>query len=455
MTVEVQQLLLSGESETVEFKQSLGELHEIIATAGAFANGTGGTIVIGVAPSGKVLGVDIGKDTLEALANSVQQQTDPKLFPTISTVAVEGRTLIVVHVATNSFKPVLVQGRGYKRVGRSNHVLSSNEWTRLFFTNKGASWDAGAVADATFDDIDENALRHFLRRAKQERNMAIALDTPLAEALAKLELLYEGKPNRAAILLFGKRPQRFFYPAELRCARFKGAEPIHFLDMKVMAGDIIAQVPAAMEFIQRHISMAAEIVATQVERIDRWEYPLEALREAIINAVCHRDYCDSGNVQVRIFDDRIEVWSPGLLPEGITIPDLYRTHSLRPRNHRIAHAFFLINYIEQWGTGTLRMIELCKAEGLPEPEYDERSGAVVVSFKRRKPTRKYHDAPEQSQRQKQALELVRQQGRLTARDYAKLLGVSKRTANCDLMALVERGLLQQGGKGKTLYFELK
>ncbi len=241
----------------------------------------------------------------------------------------------------------------------------------------------------------------------------------------------------------------------MRCARFKGTEPIHFIDMKVMEGNLIAQVPAAMEFIQRHISMAAEIVATQVERIDRWEYPLEALREAVINAVCHRDYCDSGNVQVRILDDRIEVWSPGLLPEGITIADLYRTHSSRPRNHRIAHAFFLINYIEQWGTGTLRMIELCKAEGLPEPEYDERSGAVVVTFKRAKATRKYHEAPEQSQRQQQALEFARQQGRLTARDYAKLLGVSKRTANRDLMALVEKGLLQQGGKGKALYFELK
>lgn len=455
MLIDLQQLLLSGESETVEFKQSLGELHEIIATAGAFANGAGGTIVIGVAPSGKVLGVDIGKDTLEALANSVQQQADPKLFPAISTVAVESRTLIVVHVPTSAFKPVLVQGRGYKRVGRSNHVLSSNEWTRLFFTNKGASWDAGAVADATFDDIDENALRHFLRRAKHERNMAIALDTPLAEALAKLELLYEGKPNRAAILLFGKRPQRFFYPAELRCARFKGAEPIHFIDMKVMAGDIIAQVPAAMEFIQRHISMAAEIVATQVERIDRWEYPLEALREAIINAVCHRDYCDSGNVQVRIFDDHIEVWSPGLLPEGITIPDLYRTHSSRPRNHRIAHAFFLINYIEQWGTGTLRMIELCKAEGLPEPEYDERSGAVVVSFKRGKAMKKFHEGSEQSQREKMIFEYMKEHKRITAREYVKLLSVSTRTARRDLTELVTKGVLRRVGKNKGTYFELE
>jgi ATP-dependent DNA helicase RecG len=98
------------------------------------------------------------------------------------------------------------------------------------------------------------------------------------------------------VLLFGQRPQRFLLPAELRCARFKGTEPLQFLDMKVIEGTIIQQVPAAMEFIQRHINMAAEIVPHQIERQERWEYPLEALREALVNATCHRDYQDSGNV---------------------------------------------------------------------------------------------------------------------------------------------------------------
>ena len=452
MTFDVEQLLHSGESETVELKQSLGEMQEILETISAFANSEGGMVLIGVTPAGKELGVNIGKETLEALANSIQQQTDPKIFPSISVVEFKGRTLIAVRVEANPFKPVLVQGRGYKRVGKSNHVLSSNEWTRLLFTNKGISWDIGGVAEAAFDDIDMDALRQFFRRAKQERNMAIDLDTPLAEALAKLELLYEGKPNRAAVLLFGKRPQRFFYPAELRCARFKGTEPIHFIDMKVMEGNIIAQVPAAMEFIQRHISMAAEIVATQVERIDRWEYPLEALREAIINATCHRDYSDSGNVQVRIFDDRIEVWSPGLLPEGITIADLYRTHNSHPRNHRIAHAFFLIKYIEQWGTGTLRMIDLCRHEGLPEPKYSEQSGAVVVTFYKAKASKKYHAAPEPIAREEQVVDQVKQKGRITVQGYAQLFNLSTRTARRDLTVLVRKGVLRREGKARATYY---
>ena len=354
MTATILQLLRASESETLEFKQSLGEIREIIETAGAFANGQGGTIVIGVTNVGRVLGVDIGKDTLEALANSIQQQTDPKVFPSIVVAEVEGKTVITLRIEESSIKPVLVQGRGYKRIGKSYHVLSSSELTRLFFSSGEISWDAGPSSGATLDDIDVEILRQFLRRARQER----------------------------------------------------------------------------------------------------WEYPLEALREAIVNATCHRDYRDSGNVQVRIFDDRVEVWSPGLLPEGITISDLYRTHNSRPRNHRIARAFFLIRYIEQWGTGTLRMIELCRAAGLPEPEYAEMSGAVVVTFRKAKLTKRYHEGPEQIERQKRAIEYVRQQGRITTQGYAQFFNVSIRTARRDLTALVDKGVFHRAGKSKASYFEL-
>jgi predicted HTH transcriptional regulator len=335
MTVDVQQLLISGESEAVEFKQSRGEMKEIIETIGAFANGEGGTIVIGVTPAGRVLGVNIGKDTLESLANGIQQQTDPKVFPSIDLAVVEDRTVIVWRVETSQSKPVLVQGRGYKRVGRNNHVLSSSELVRVLSTSWETSWDAGLMFNATIDDIEA-----------------------------------------------------------------------------------------------------------------------EALREAIINATCHRDYRDSGNVQVHIFDDRLEVWSTGLLPEGIAIADLYRTHSSRPRNHRLAHAYFLISFIEQWGTGTLRMVDLCRKAGIPDPQYAEISGAFVVTFRKAKATKKYHEGPEQIVRQKQAREYVRQQGRITTQDYTKFLGVSTRTARRDLAVLVEKGVFRQVGKGRAGYFEL-
>jgi len=345
MALDIQTLINAGESETVELKQSPGEIQEILETVGAFANANGGAIIIGVARTGGISGVTLGKNTLEALANSIQQQTDPKVFPVLSTIEIDGKTVIGLQVSASLIKPVLVQGRGFKRIGRSNH-------------------------------------------------------------------------------------------------------------MKVIEGNIIEQVPAAMEFIQRHISMAAEIVPTQLERLERWEFPRDALREAIINAACHRDYRDSGHIQIRIFDDRLEVWSPGLLPPEIAIADLNRAHNSRPRNHRIARAFFLIGYIEHWGTGTLRMMELCKEAGVPKPKFREINGCFVVTFRKPQFLKKYQKVTLSTERQEQIVEYLRHTGKITGQSYAQLIGISKRTANRDLALLTAKGILRQVGKGKTAYFEL-
>jgi len=451
--IDIHALISAGESETVELKQSPGEMQEILETVGAFANATGGAIIIGVARTGGISGVTLGKNTLEALANSIQQQTDPKVFPVLSTTEINGKTVIGLQVSASPIKPVLVQGRGFKRIGRSNHMLSSSELTRLFFESWDVSWDAGPIAETTIADLQEESIRRFLRHAQRERNMIIDADAPIAEVLEKLELLYQKQLSRAAVLLFGKRPQKFLLSAEIRCARFKGTEPLHFIDMKVIEGNIIDQVPAAMDFIQRHISMSAEIVPTQLERLERWEYPLDALREAIINAACHRDYQDRGHVQIRIFDDRLEVWSPGLLPPEITLADLNQPHNSRPRNHRIARAFFLNGYIEHWGTGTLRMIQLCKEAGSPKPEFAEMSGCFVVTFRKSRIDKKYHKAAVPIERQQQIIDYIRKNGRITGQNYAQLIDISKRTANRDLATLVKKGILRQVGKGKFSYFE--
>jgi ATP-dependent DNA helicase RecG len=137
-------------------------------------------------------------------------------------------------------------------------------------------------------------------------------------------------------------------------------------------GDIIVQVEEAVAFVKRHISMAAEIA--DLERKERWEYPLDAVREAVVNAVCHRDYASTGNVQVRVFDHGLEVWNPGSLPPGLSVADLRESHESKPRNKLIARVFFLVRYIEQFGTGTRRMIDDCLTAGLPEPEFHSRPG---------------------------------------------------------------------------------
>jgi ATP-dependent DNA helicase RecG len=222
--------------------------------------------------------------------------------------------------------------------------------------------------------------------------------------------------------------------------------------MKVIEGTLIEQRTAILEFIRRHISMAAEVKG--LEREERWEYPLEALREAVANALCHREYRDPGNVQVRIFDDRLEVWNPGLLPSELSLEALRRTHRSVPRNRLIAHAFFLIKFIEQWGTGTLRMIALCREAGLPEPEFAELSGAFVVTFRQSKLTREYLAGLGLSARQIAAVEYVQAHGRITNREYVALTHVARPTATRDLADLAAKGLVQQHGRGRGSYFTL-
>jgi ATP-dependent DNA helicase RecG len=452
-TSDLSALIQAGESDTVELKQSTGATREIVETVSAFANARGGTVLIGVTNTGYICGVTIGQDTLEALSNTIQMQTDPKVFPILTTAVIHDKTVVVLHVEESPMKPVLVQGRGFKRIGRSNHVLSSAEVVQLSLASHSLSWDAGPAEGYGLAHLDPEAVRRFLVAAQQERHLGISPEMPLGEALEKLDLWYHGQLTRAALLLFGREPQRFLRQSEVRAARFKGVEPLQFLDMQVIEGGLMAQRAAIMAFIQRHISMAADVKG--LEREERWEYPLEALREAVTNALCHREYRDPGNVQVRIFDDRLEVWNPGTLPPELSLEALRHTHRSVPRNRLIAHALFLIKFIEQWGTGTLRMIAVCREAGLPEPEFAELGGAFVVTFRKSRLTKEYLEGLGLSPRQIAAVEYIRTRGRITNREYVKLTGVSARTAADELQALVVKGVLAPVGAGRAREYRLQ
>lgn len=295
-------------------------------------------------------------------------------------------------------------------------------------------------------------MRWFLKRAKYERRLKLDTEVPLIEALEKLELLRAGKLINAAVLLFGKNPQKFVMQSETRCARFKGTKPLEFIDMKVFGGNIIDQREDAVEFVKEHIKLHAKIVG--VERIETWEYPIEAIREAVSNAICHRNYETASNVQIRVFDDRIEVWGCGLLPEPLTPEKLKRQHKSILRNPLIGKCFFLIKFIEQWGTGTNRMIEECVEHGLPEPLFEEIAGDFVVTF------RKYNISDEilheLNERQKKAIEYLLKNKKITNTDYRELnLNISDRTALNDLNELMKKNIIAAKGEKKYRYYILR
>jgi ATP-dependent DNA helicase RecG len=360
--------------------------------------------------------------------------------------------IIVVDVGECEQKPALAFGKPFIRVGKSNQKIGYEGIRRLALKTSKVYWDGRACEGAEMEDIDEDKVEWFLKRAKYERRLELDPGTSVRESMEKLKLLNKGIPTNAAILLFGKNPQRFFAQSETRCARFKGLKPLEFIDMKVFGRDIIGQRDDALEFVKEHIRLHAHIKGT--ERVERWEYPIEAIREAITNAICHRDYEIASNTQIRIFDDRIEVWGCGLLPEPLVPDDLKGEHKSILRNPSVGECLFLIKFIEHWGTGTNRMIERCLEHGMPEPQFGEIAGDFVVTF--RKYTITDEILNELNERQQKAIKYLLKHKKITNREYREInLDISDRTALNDLNELVQKNVITAKGEKKHRYYILR
>ncbi len=444
--------MIPEEGQTVERKESLSLWRDIVETCAAFATAQGGKVFVGVADDGRITGVQIGKGTLEDLANRIAQNTVPRIVPAITVEQAQGLAVIIVAVQEHQTKPVTAFGRPYRRAGRTNQVLSASEVAELYLASRGLTWDQTVESDASLSDIDPEKVRKFLSRAIAERQWQIDPQTPVQQALNQLDLIRNGQLTVAALLLFGQRPQHFLVQGYLRCARFKGNSEVEFLDMKVIEGDIVAQVEEAMAFVQRNIRMAAKIEG-QLARKERWEYPLDAVREGIINAVCHRDYADSGNAVVKIFDDRLEIWNPGSLPLDLTVDDLRKSHESKPRNKLIARAFFLIKYIEQFGTGTGRMITDCREAGVPEPEFESRASAFRIIFRLATPPSGRFERMGLNEQQLRVMQHIFKGGQVRVGDLTKVFTLPKRTLQRALQELTKKGLLIKHGTGKSTWYE--
>ena len=222
--IKIKELIKKGESEKVEFKPSLSQTDKIMESISAFSNTKGGTVVIGVSDKGEVLGVDIGKRTIENLANRIKQNTDPMVYPSIRVGEINDKQVVVIEVVRGKQKPVLAFGRAYKRVGKTNQKLGYEEIRNLALETSKIYWDEWVCEDASLGDIGEDKVRWFVKEAKEQRGLDISEDLPLEEVLMRLKLTRNKKLTNAAILLFGKNPQIFFTRPEVKCTRFKGTD---------------------------------------------------------------------------------------------------------------------------------------------------------------------------------------------------------------------------------------
>ena len=253
------------------------------------------------------------------------------------------------------------------------HYLEEHELIR------SGPFDAAPCKKATLADLDEERMATFLRRARRARSFPLPEEATPEELLTHLNLLDDGRPTHAAMLLFGKQPQRFLISSEIKCAHFHGVEvakPIP--SYQIYKGTVFDLVDQAIDFVMSKINLWVGTREAGPQVPVTYEIPREVVAEAIVNAVAHRDYTSNGSVQVMLFADRLEIWNPGTLPPSLTLAKLRLPHGSVPGNPLLAEPLYLTKYIERMGTGTGDMIRRCRKAGLPEPEFSISDGFVVT-----------------------------------------------------------------------------
>ncbi len=372
----IDDIIAAGEVETVEFKKSFDK--DAIETLSAFANTKGGCVLLGIFGK-KVVGVSCGEESLQIWANEIKQKTSPSIVPSIESFSYQGKTLVCLRVDEFPVKPVAFKDRYYNRVANSNHQLTLAEVTAMHLHSTGQSMDAVIVPRKTIEDIDLEAVRKYMHRATGQGRRSFSVEEDPRRILRKLELIRSDvEITRAAILLFGKNPQSPLTQAVVHAGRFR--EKIHIMDNRMMDGSIIEQVDETVEFIKKNMHVRFEITGAP-QRKEIWDYPLPALREAVVNAIVHRDYRDTADIQIKMFEDAMQVWSPGFLPYNVTVDDLFDPeHASKPRNKLIAQIFYDMGLIERYGSGIHRILDACKDEGLPEPRFENFSGGFRIKF---------------------------------------------------------------------------
>lgn len=379
---QIRALAASGESESLELKTTTRTRREAARTVCAFLNQGGGQVLFGVTPDGTVAGQQVSERTIEEVSAELQR-IDPPAFPMIERVQVDSEhEVIVVSTPQGTSRPYMYQGAAYRRVGNTTLEMSSEEYNRMLFERLHSErrWENQPADGWTVGDLDETEILRTVRLAVQGGRLAEPLNSgDLADAVRGLGLLHDGVLLRAAVVLFGKTERLEFEMPQclLRVAHFRGTDRMEFLNNRQFSGNAFRLLSSAEQFLSDVLPIVG-----RSGRIDRSLYPNLAIREAVANALCHRDYSiGGGSVGIAVYDDRLEVISSGSLHFGLTPAMLFGPHESRPWNPLIARTFYRRGIIEEWGSGTLRMAELMSSAGLPIPEIEDEGGTVTVRFR--------------------------------------------------------------------------
>ena len=436
-----------SESQNIEWKQSWHD--DYLKLVCGFANAFGGQIFIGKDDNGVITHLEDYRKLLETIPNKIREH-----LGIIAEVNLHQKNEAhYLEIVVPSYTvPVSLRGRYYYRTGSTKVELTGSALNEFLLKKSGKTWDNVPETVASFNDIDSDSVNAFIKDAQKSGRMPDVSDLSLEEIFEKLRLSESGVIKRAALILFGKDPNRFYPNIIVKIGRF-GNDDADLKFQETEEGNLIQllkNVPNQLnyKFFTKPIDFEG------MQRIEKGEYPVAALREMLLNALVHRTYMGS-TVQLRVYDNKLTLWNEGNLPEGMELESLKRHHISRPRNPIIADICFKAGYIDSWGRGTLKIINSCNEAGLPEPTITALDGGILVTLFKDKYSVEQLKILGLSVRQIKAIEFAKKFGRINNKEYQDLNSISRNTATTDLISLVDKNVFKSSDvKGAGSFYEL-
>jgi len=439
--------MTNKESQTLEYKQSWR--NDCLKAVSAFANGDGGVLIVGLDDKGKPSGLKNFKKLIEDIPNTIRNKLG--IIPSIKPNKKNKKDIIKITVAPCSV-PISYNGKYYIRSGSTVQELRGKDLADFLMKKSGSTWDDIVEKRAGFNEIDNDSVEKFKRYAV-DRIPSIIKEVDNTTLLQKLNLIDDGDLKRASVLLFGNDPQKFYLQSVVRIGKFLTDTEIQTTD--IVRGNLFAQLESALEILRTKY-LVSNIKYEGIHRRDILEYPYEALREAIINALIHRDYSGTSQIQIRVYPDKLMIMNEGKLPPEVPVEKLKTNHLSIPRNALLAEVFYYAGFIELWGHGTIKIVEDCLEQGLPEPDFQEENGVMTVVFYKNIFNEVYLRKKGLNERQMKAVIFVKENGKITNSEYQILCKLKKRQATDDLKDLENKNIfIRIGSTGKGTHYILK
>ena len=439
-----------SESQNIEYKSTWRD--EYLKWICGFANANGGTIFIGKDDNGKTIGVADAKKLLEEIPNKVRDVLGILVDVNLHT---ENKKQFIEIITEPYPNGISYKGQYHYRSGSTKQELKGMALDKFLLQKKGKRWDGVPVPNVSVTDLKKETFDFFKKRGIRSKRLDEESVNDTNEQLLENLELTEGKYlKRAALLLFHPKPEKLVTGAYIKIGYFENEADLIFQDE--IHGNLFEQIEKTLDILFTKYIKAIISYENGINRIETYEYPKEAVREALLNAIAHKDYSGLTPIQIRVYKDKIMIWNEGTLPENWTVSNLLKSHSSRPFNPDIANTFFRSGYVESWGRGISKMNELCVAEGLPKPTYIAESSDFWVEFRKDIYHTEYLQSLGLNDRQVKAVLYAKDKGKITNSDYQTLNDISKRTATTELTELADKFkvLTKTGTSGAGIYYKI-